>query len=55
MLLGPFKEGLSTKKYVIASSLVILHLTNVLRQEIKPSTAIGLSVQSDLLKVLIIS
>lgn len=53
-LLGPFKivtEDLSAKKYVIAS--LVISLTNLLRQEIeqtKPSTAIGLSVQNDLLK-----
>ncbi|GBP41627.1 Zinc finger BED domain-containing protein 1 [Eumeta japonica] len=53
-LLGPFKivtEDLSAEKYVTAS--LVIPLTNLLKQEIeqtKISTAIGLSVQNDLLK-----
>ncbi|KAJ8706937.1 hypothetical protein PYW08_011071 [Mythimna loreyi] len=53
-LLGPFKivtEDLSAEKYVTAS--LVIPLTNLLKQEIeqtKTSTAIGVSVQNDLLK-----
>ncbi|CAH0716939.1 unnamed protein product, partial [Brenthis ino] len=52
-LLSPFKivtEDLSAEKYVTAS--LVIPLTNLLKQEIeqtKPSTAIGVSVQNDLL------
>ena len=53
-LLGPFKiltEDLSVEKYVTVS--LVIPLTNLLKQEIeqtKTSTAIGVSVQNDLLK-----
>lgn len=52
-ILNPFKtvtEDLSAEKYVTAS--LVIPLTNLLKQEIeqtKTSTAIGASVQNDLL------
>ena len=54
ILLGPFTivtEDLSAEKYVTVS--LVIPLTNLLKQEIeqtKTSTAIGVSVQNDLLK-----